>query len=344
VVDPSVLAGAQTVALAATPGLGPYQAVSYLWGGSDVNIWAIEGTPPHTRERSAAGVSTLVLAGAGGGGAPLAQAAVLRVGATPTPDLDFWTVVDPNVVRPFAEEELLWVRDKTGVPRPLDNDLEARLYNDMLLRAYQTTDEAFRKAAEGDLDRTDALLHPKHCRGKVFRVEGQLQLLRRYNAPPALRESWGMRDVYEGWIRNPSKYGDMRVCVLLAALPQGLQPGEDLDVPVEFVGTYYKLLRYATDDKAHPYAECPLLMGHSLTADQESAGPDAEQHWAKDLAPIFLWSLVGVVGVVIGFSVWFRFSDQAVRRRLAARRAHVQLPEPAPDEAEADSASPPQPS
>jgi hypothetical protein len=334
-VDPVVpTAAATSLALALTPSAGPYSTFAALKVGEDLNFWTFDRTQLRSRPRTAAGAATLVLAGFGR--SPLTQAALLKAGADS--DVDCWTVVDPNVVRPFPEVVLMRVQDKTGVPRMTENALEVEVYNEMLLRAFQTTDEAFRSAVAGTLDLTRAIFKPKLLRGKVFRVEGQLRLLRRYDAPPALLEAWNMRDVYEGWIHNDKKFGKTPICVLITALPKGLEPGEDLDVPVEFAGYYYKLLSYRTDDKQKSWQECPLLMGHSLTAEL-STEEEKPEHPFASLPPIFLGSLTAVVGVVVLLSWWFRRSDGAVQKRLnAARATAFAPPEPAsattPEEAE----------
>jgi hypothetical protein len=275
----SAAAAAQTTALAATPSVGPFQAVVMLRGGEDRGHWSIRWVMTQPRERTAVGVSTLALAGLSPSWPGLGVVAVLRAGARPTEAPDWyncWTVVDPNVVRPVNPDLLLRVQDRTGIPKLTDNEMETQAYVETLLQAYQTTDKAFRDVDEGDLDPSNALRKPKQCRGHVYRVEGRLRLLRRYDAPSALRRAWGMRDVYEGWIYNERKFGKKTpVGVLLTELPPGLEPGEDLDVPVDFVGYYYKLLRVPiqTEGKADSVQEGPLLMGHSLrllpTAEEE---------------------------------------------------------------------------
>jgi hypothetical protein len=344
--DDQIQAAAQTLALTATPGVGPLQAVSMLKLGDVASVWSIEWVMTRPHARTAVGASTLVLAGFGPN-APWTQAAVLQLGAQPDdgkwPYLSCWAPFDPNVLRPLDETLLMLVRDRTGAPSLKDGDLELKAYLAMLQLAAQTSDAAFLKAAQ-PLDRTTAMTRPKASRGKVFHFEGQLIHLRRYDAPSALREGCNLRNVYEAWVKNPKKFGEKTpVCVLLTELPPGLEPEEDMDVPVKFAGMYYKLLRYPVEDKEKPWKECPLLMAHTLTVQPEEAPAVEEPSWGRQMLPVLLWSLVGIVGVVAGMSWWFRAGDRAVQRRLRqARDAAVAPPElgPEPSESETPSGEP----
>jgi hypothetical protein len=331
-------AAAQTLALTATPNVGPIQAASMLKLGDVANVWALDWVMTRPHGRTAVGASTLVLAGFGPN-ASWTQAAVLRLGAQPDdgpwPYFNCWSLGDPNVLRPLDDTLLMRVRDRAGVPNPKDDPLEWQAYLEMLQRAYQTTDAAFLKAAE-PLDRTTALTRPRASRGKVFHFEGRLIHLRRYDAPSALRESCNMRDVYEAWVKNPKKFGDKTpVCVLITELPPGLEPEENMDVPVKFAGMYYKLLRYPVEDKKNPWKECPLLMAHTVTVQPEEKPEAEEPTWGRQMLPVLLWSLVGVVGLAAGMSLWFRAGDRAVQRRLRqARDSAVAPPELGPEPGE----------
>ena len=150
-------------------------------------------------------------------------------------------------------------------------------------------------------------------------------------APPQIYYETGLTHLYEGWVATDAAKSDL-VCVVFSELPPGLEPGERLDLRVEFAGYYFKRLGYTPRRSAPDTVPglAPLIIARTLTVLPRAA--TAEENpvaWISGILPLLVGFLFGVVGLVTVLALWFRQVDARIRRRLqVARRREFVPPTP----------------
>jgi hypothetical protein len=309
-----------------TPQTGPLGLVGTLYLGQapEVQAWVLQSPWADRRIRGWIGTSTLVGLGEGPAGLrALTELAALQVGD----HLDCWRLINTDEVRRLPVGMLGWITDET--PNNPDNDLETEALYRVLLQASQTSAAAFVKAARPDLTYNHLFTQPKKHRGEVVRVEGRLKGVRRQDPPQLLRDA-GVRDVFEGMIAADA-YGAKRFYVMFTELPPSVPLQDRLDLPVSFAGYFFKKYRYAQvkDHQPEQLQFAPLLIGRTIRA-QPDLGEEDESAWVGPLLPWVVGIMLGAAGLVLALILWFRRSDQRVRRRLEALRGS-RFVEPAPD-------------
>jgi len=306
------------VGTAAGPGTPGFATLGVLYGGTPrgLNAWSLEGPLSTRRGRATLATATLLPLPPPG---PTAGATALALcGAGDY--LECWTLINTDEVQAIPEGFLEWVTDET----PVDVDeFNGYAYVEFLVRAAQTADSAFRKAALPSVEYVHLFSRPARYRGKVVEFEGRLKLLRRFD-PPESAVARGVRDIYEGWMFNAELIGANPICIIFTELPPGLTVGEKLERKVSFAGYFFKKYRYrARDTQGNQRRDAPLLIGRTVKL-LDSGAPvppaEAEAGWPHDLLPLFLGLVALTVGLVVILTIWFRRSDQSVRRRVAALR------------------------
>jgi hypothetical protein len=258
-------------------------------------------------------------AAAGAGGAvgvaePLTAAALLQAGK----GFSLWTALQEN---PSAEDSkvpplvnLESVKDET----PVRSGEEGLAFCEALVKAHQTSNQAFRNSVMRGLTYANLYRESKLHRGKVVHFEGQLRRLVRLE-PPEETKLDGVTDQYEGWLFIPD-YGANPVCIVFTELPAGLEPGDKLNALVSFDGYFFKKYRYKAADT---WRDAPLLVGHTITVVQAQSKSDAEEggFFSGFAAITFLVLLGGVFFLAIALTMWYRRSDRLVQTRLSNAQA-----------------------
>jgi len=309
------------VGLNLVPQTGRLAAVGGVFAGKHPRVKAWDLTNPLTNRysRITLGASTLVLNGFHGPGlgAIVAVRNTLMVG-------DYygcWALESSDIFRPLPDAWLRHVTDGTGLST---GNVEAMAYEQVLVRAYFTSNKAFASAVRTDLTYTHLFEEPARYRGQVVRVEGRLLRVNRHQ--PTWRAMEGcVNDVYEAWIFPPG-LGSSPYCVLFVEWPAGLPRsvlGKDRlkqQITVSLDGYFFKKYRYEGKGDKN-VREAPLVIGHSLTVPKqvETAGEDSD--WGPTLIYIFLGSLAGLIFGVLGLTYWYRKSDNDIRKRVLQKRA-----------------------
>jgi hypothetical protein len=230
---------------------------------------------------------------------------------------------------PLPDPLLQEIRDGTPLPdfsgkEPLRKDEWAFywLLNRALEQANVTPLENFKKSAEENkyVQFTHLWTDPERYRGKVVLVRGQLLMLRQYPAPrPAQKQ--GIRFVYEGWIKGPTK-GTNPFWAIFTEPPAGLEPFEMTDgkarPDVTFYGYFLKKQRYtaANSERVTPY-----LVGRTLVvASTPVQSGTEEQPFARFMVFAVAGSVLALTAVAFAFSLWFRRGDDRIRSRISALR------------------------
>lgn len=247
-----------------------------------------------------------------------------------------WTerLVAAETVPEFDGKWAALVRDRTPMPDFRERFAEtfrpeelaaARIYDQAVVGAFETSPETFAKAAkENDYVQFAHLYnHPAKYRGKVLGFEGRLKRLRRLEVPENLKKL-GIPTLFEGWVFGPTK-GSHPYCVIVTYLPERLKPAEDMNTWVSFSGYFYKLYRYRAGDGSD--RDTPMFIGPTLVL---STGPQQAASSGEMAMPlkVLIW-LTGIIGgiflIIMGVSWWYRRGDRAFQEKLQHIRAEKAL-------------------
>jgi hypothetical protein len=215
------------------------------------------------------------------------------------------------------------VKDST----PIRSGEEGLAYCEALVKAHQTSEQVFQQSVTRGLTYPNLYHEPELHRGKVVHFEGRLRRLIRLE-PPAETKLDGLKDQFEGWMFDPERYGANPVCVIFTDLPDGLEPGDKLDVRVSFDGYFFKKYRYPAADGLR---DAPLLIGHTIILKQGSLKTDSEEGglFSGMMAITFLAVLGGVFFLAFLVTLWYRRSDRLVQSRLLNAQTSTFVPPPA---------------
>jgi hypothetical protein len=317
---------AECVLAGARPGVGAWAVADWLLHGVERadRLRSLQGPMSRRDGRTQLGAGTLWLNGfTTAPTGTLTGLAVLDAGH----ELGCWRLVNTEEVRPFPAALKEWVHDELTLSA---DPLEADAYTEILVMAYYTSPEAFRKAARRDLAYVHLFQEPAKYRGEVVHVEGRLKRLLRFD-PPEAAVLAGVPDLYEGWIFDEIR-GANPVCVVFTRLPPGVELNKPTEAHVAFDGYYFKKLRYraANPTNQRQRYDAPLLIGNTLTlrpSPAESGEPAGE--WGHALMAVFIAVVGGGIAFVAGLAWWFRRDDRRVRTRVrSAAAAELVLPEP----------------
>ena len=230
-----------------------------------------------------------------------------------------WSGLPENVEADVSKAPPLVNLESVKDKEPIRSGEEGLAFCEALVKAHQTSDQAFAQSATRNLTYANLFNEPQLHRGKVIHFEGRLRRLARFE-PPAETKLDGIKDQYEGWMFDPERYGANPLCVYFTDLPDGLEPGDKLDVRVSVDGYFFKIYRYKAADGTR---DAPLLIGRTLTLKQAPAKPDSEEGglFSSIMAVAFMAALGGVFLLALLLTLWYRRSDQQVQQRLTTAQA-----------------------
>jgi hypothetical protein len=265
-------------------------------------------------------------AGAAASNQPVTAAGMIQAGA----GFNLWSGFTDNPspensqVPPLVNLES--VKDNT----PIRSGEESLAYCEALVKAHQTSEQVFQRNATRTLSYANLYHEPEMHRGKVVHFEGRLRRLLRAE-PPAETKLDGVKDTYEGWMFDAEHYGANPLCVNFTELPEGLEPGDKLDIRVSFDGYFFKIYRYRAADGMR---DAPLLIGHTINLKQSPVKSDSEESsiFSGMMTVTFLAVLGCVFFLAFVLTLWYRRSDRLVQARLQNAQASSFVPPPPMEE------------
>lgn len=265
--------------------------------------------------------------------------------AKPSPDQPPPRELAPNIVDDLRGR----VNDRAPIPPWYQNNPteEAKAYCQALIAANETSAQAFANSARHDVTFAHLFEEPEKYRGQVVHFEGRLVRLRRFDPPAEVRgDTFGINNLYEGWIFDPEIHGANPVCIVFTQLPPGVSVKEALNIPVAFDAYFFKRYRYETQEKdskgKNIVRDCPLFIGHTLQMKKVKAATadHAITLFTKNLVIAVLVMFLATVGLVIVLSWWYRRGDRRLHTMLTSANAPV-FPEPEAPVREPSDAWPP---
>lgn len=171
---------------------------------------------------------------------------------------------------------------------------------------------SFRAASEGPVRFPVLMSDPGAALGKVFTITGRLKRLQGW---PVQENDVGITKLYEGWMTSPDS-GNYLWRLLFTRLPEGVELGVEIDMPIAVTGYFFKRYGYQALESYRTapmviVAEMKLLPAPSKTQQQELA---------RDMTTIALVFL-GILVLGTGLLTWhFKRSD---RRHAHSRAAQL---------------------
>ncbi len=228
----------------------------------------------------------------------------------------------------------LWV-PKPWHERPERDRAFIHLQWEALIDSKIVSPDLFKKTGEEKENRwvtyDDLWNHPAEYRGRVVRVQGKMIRLRAHRVRKVEATNQGIDFIYEGWVVGPTPHRNP-YCIVFVALPDGLEPQETMDQPITFYGYFIKRFLY---DAQTATRQTNLLIGPTIYVENVVPVPPPRQEiFSRDFLYFAGGGLLAIAVMLWGLHLWFRRSDRAIHRQLAAYRdRQLQLAdEPLPPE------------
>lgn len=218
------------------------------------------------------------------------------------------------------------IEDDQPVQNLKSNPDEYNAYNFFVMRARQVSpalmaENANRKMTFGRMYEAGRGKY----RGEIIHVEGRLKRVVWIGSNSDL-EAQGVKDLYEAWI-FPEEYFGNPTCVIISELPPGLEPGEDIPGKWgSFDGYFFKRYKYRAVDATRL---APLAIGRTLKVKDpptSEEGASTFESYSRFFVPVLVALALGLVGLVVMLSRWFRQGDREVQQRLADTRGTEFVP------------------
>jgi hypothetical protein len=230
--------------------------------------------------------------------------------------LSMFAGIRDDAIFPWADSG---PRDLTDAP---GDELEERAYDEVLRHARQFPVAELEANARRDVATKDLYTNGRASyKLELLYFEGWLRRLRRAEPTEILKAS-GIADVYEAWIFPDGNIDP--ICVFVTELPPGLapqaRPTDTLNRWVSIGGYYFKTMRYESNQLSreakgeHVTRRAPVLMGRSLTLQDEPAGAGAA--WRESFLPLVIGGAAVLALAIIGLSWYFRRGDAAIQKEL----------------------------
>jgi hypothetical protein len=284
--------------------------------------------------RTALGAAAALGIAPGGSLGPVASALVMQAGEQSVG----WIITDPRHVPPLDPRNLDFVRDNQPLPIGAEDDErkapEHMAYDEAVIYAHKTPVQAFLTSARPEVSYANLFAEPQRYRGQVVKIEGRLRRVFHLDPRDSERRE-GIKHVYELWLYR-ERYGDPNPAVLICtSLPPGIKVTEEVkgEVPVTFVGYFFKKLRYKSPDTKKPneFRTAPFLIGHVVIA--ESKPKQVESGWANRLIVIFFGIIAGTFAIVFLMTWIFRRADTRLQTQLTTPQPEFDnAPQPQPAE------------
>lgn len=264
------------------------------------------------------GAATLAGAGAQGGHGSAMVLGLLMLGDRE----HLWKLEQTDKVLDLRPGPLAHVKDSNRVMVD-DNAFEVEAYCEALLKSSLVSLGAFANSAHRDVTFAHLFNEPWRYRGQVIHFEGKVHRITRFD-PPGMVQPKGISDLYECWLFD-THYGMNPVCLVCTELPEGVAPGNQLNLVASFDAYFFKKYRYKAADSGPGQArEAPLFIGRSFVLTKPAVAAPTEDVYAsgwKAVLLIFLGVVLATALLGFGLHWWLRRGDRRVRARIKEVRA-----------------------
>lgn len=232
---------------------------------------------------------------------------------TPEPSEADRVKIDPDPLLGYTH-----IEDEAPLRSEEQNEDEHKAYNYTIAKAHKIAPDVLaRNSRPVPFANLIKPVHKDYLLDLIH-VEGRLARLEELKSTSFLRESEGIKKLYEGWLFPKGE--QFPVCILFTELPEGLRPALKLENTwAAFDGYYFKLMHYESGEEKSPgknvWRKAPLLIGHTI----QQQKPPAEEDSGLSFGSMMTLLVVGlsvIIAVALGLSVWFRRGDRRVQEQV----------------------------
>jgi hypothetical protein len=171
---------------------------------------------------------------------------------------------------------------------------------------------------------------------ELVHVDGRLLMVLTIQPTDDLKSLEHINQLYEAWVKP--KGSTKLVCLVVPDLPEGVSPGEDLNVDVSFDAYYFMLWHYETrhpkdeakDPEKKQWEKAPLFLGNTF---QVRGRPVEESTYTPGMLYGMIGGLTALVLATLGMAWYFRRGDRTIhadaRRKIEETTKFDDSPEPA---------------
>ena len=153
------------------------------------------------------------------------------------------------------------------------------------------------------------MTEPDRFRGEPVTIEGDLWRLYEFDAG---ENSYGVNRVYEGWVFTGDS-ANHPYRIVCTGLPKGIEPGENLRVPVRLTGYFFKLEGFRSNGGVHI---APTMLARRIKINPMPNGIPL----MSGVVPYLLGAIMAVGIALLVTTVGFAIGDERSMRGLVEQR------------------------
>ena len=231
------------------------------------------------------------------------------------PDRDLWIKGDSDA-EPFREDYASVRIDKRYLDIVKDNTLgvrrdESDVFYWLLDHARRVPSTKLEKAGLREVQYINLMTEPDRFRGEPITIEGDLWRLYEF---PATRNDYSVSRVYEGWVFTGDS-ANHPYRVVFTSLPKGIEPGENLRIPVRITGYFFKREGYRSNGGVHV---APTLLARRIAINTMPNGIPM----MAGVVPYVIGAIMAVGLAILVTIVGFAVGDERSMRTGMQRMRH----------------------
>lgn len=186
---------------------------------------------------------------------------------------------------------------------------EAESFYWLLDHSRRVPSRKMEKAGLTDVQYINLMTEPNRFRGEPVTIEGDLWRLYEFDAS---ENTYDVNRVYEGWVFT-GESANHPYRIVCTSLPKGIEPGENMRIPVRLTGYFYKLEGYRSSAGVHV---APTLLAKRMKVNPL---PNAIPMMSGFL-PYLLGTIMAVGIALLVTTVGFAIGDERMMRSLLEQR------------------------
>lgn len=231
----------------------------------------------------------------------------------PGRDRDLWIGKDAA----FGQEVATVQIEKRYLDPVKDNTMgirkdEAESFYWLLDHAHRVPARKLDAAGLKEVQYINLMTEPDRFRGEPITIEGDLWRLYEFDAG---ENTYGVNRMYEGWVFTGDS-ANHPYRIVCTSLPKGIEPGENLRIPVRLTGYFYKLEGYRSNGGVHI---APTMLAKRIKINPMPNGIPM----MSGVVPYLLGAIMAVGIALLVTTVGFAIGDErSMRGLIEQRRRH----------------------
>lgn len=208
---------------------------------------------------------------------------------------DYEIPIDPQVLAP-VEDDWLEIRHR-----------EAGAFYTILAKARDIPLKILEDASDDSVDYSVLMIDSEQYRGLPLTVRGTIRRIDKVAVSnPDVRKNYNIQTYYVAWMFTASS-GNNPYRLISNTIPSDMPVGEQLEVPAQFTGYFFKRQGYRSQGGLH---KAPVLIGKHIRWNRPQTTGTAAIPQDYGLAPYAI-GLAVIIAIGLGLMIWrFNVSDK----------------------------------